>query len=331
MLVALLAVPLLIALYVWMQRRRQRYALRYASLSLVREAMAKGPGIRRHIPVALFLLALTAMIFGLARPVASVTVPKQEGTVILAIDVSGSMFATDLEPDRMEAAKAAARTFVKRQPKSVRIGVVSFTDNAFIVQAPTTDQDAVVAAINRLRPQRGTAVGRGLEASLAAIFETPDANDGVGSGGGRGTPTPTPTPTPVAKGEYAPAIIVLLTDGENNQGPEPVDVAEQASERGVRVYSVGIGSAEGSIVRIQGRATRTRLDEATLRRVSEITDGAYYNASSEEDLNAIYQNLGTQLALKKERTEVTAIATGVAVVFSLIGGALSLAWFNRLP
>jgi Ca-activated chloride channel family protein len=271
------------------------------------------------------------MIFGLARPVASVTVPKQEGTVILAIDVSGSMFATDLEPDRMEAAKAAARTFVKRQPKSVRIGVVSFTDNAFIVQAPTTDQDAVVAAINRLRPQRGTAVGRGLEASLAAIFETPDANDGVGSGGGRGTPTPTPTPTPVAKGEYAPAIIVLLTDGENNQGPEPVDVAEQASERGVRVYSVGIGSAEGSIVRIQGRATRTRLDEATLRRVSEITDGAYYNASSEEDLNAIYQNLGTQLALKKERTEVTAIATGVAVVFSLIGGALSLAWFNRLP
>src|SRR5581483_1792973 len=119
-----------------------------------REAMGKGPGIRRHIPVAFFLLSLTAMLIALARPVATVTVPKQEGTVILAIDVSGSMFATDLDPDRMEAAKEAARSFVKRQPKSVRLGVVSFTDNAFIVQAPTTDQDAVIAAINRLQPQR---------------------------------------------------------------------------------------------------------------------------------------------------------------------------------
>jgi Ca-activated chloride channel family protein len=330
MLLALVVVPVLIAIYIWLQRRRQKYVLRYASLSLMAEALGKGPGIRRHIPVALFLLSLTAMIVALARPVATVMVPKQEGTVILAIDVSGSMFATDLEPDRMEAAKAAARTFVNRQPRSVRIGVVSFTDNAFIVQAPTTDQDAVVAAINRLRPQRGTAVGRGLEASLAAIFETP----GLDVGNGRGsiaTPTPTPTPTPVAKGEYAPAIIVLLTDGENNQGPEPVEIAEQAALRGVRVYSVGIGSAEGSIVRIQGRATRTRLDEATLRRVSEITDGAYFNASSEEDLNAIYQNLGTQLSLRRERTEVTALATGVAVVLSIAGGALSLLWFNRLP
>lgn len=325
MLSFLLAVPLLVAVYIWAQRRRHRYALRYASLSLVREALGRGPGIRRHIPPALFLLSLTVMIIALARPVATVTVPKQEGTIILAIDVSGSMFATDMEPDRMEAAKAAARSFVKKQPKSVRIGVVSFTDNAFIVQAPTSDQEAVIAAINRLRPQRGTAIGRGLLASLEAIFETP------GGDAPSARLTPTPTPTPVPKGEYAPAIIVLLTDGENNQGPEPVEVAQQAAMRGVRVFTVGIGSPEGAIVRIQGRATRTRLDEATLRRVAEITDGAYFNASNEEDLRAVYDNLGSRLALRKERTEITAGVTGAAIVLSLIGGALSLLWFNRLP
>lgn len=325
MLSLLLLIPALIAAYIWAQKRRQRYAVRYASLSLVREALGRGPGIRRHIPPALFLLSLTAMLVALARPVATITVPKQEGTIILAMDVSGSMFATDLEPDRMEAAKEAARTFVKRQPRSVRIGVVSFTDNAFVVQAPTTDQDAVIAAINRLRPQRGTAIGRGLVASLEAIFETPGAD----------IPNtrliPTPTPTPVPKGTYAPAIIILLSDGENNQGPEPIEVAQQAAIRGVRVYTVGIGSPEGAIVRIQGRATRTRLDEATLRRIAEITDGSYYNASNQEDLRAIYENLGTSLTLKKERTEVTAGVTGLAVLLSLAGGALSLFWFNRLP
>ena len=157
---ALLVVPVLVGLYILVQRRRRRYALRYASLTLVRDALGKGPGLRRHIPAALFLLALTAMLIGLARPQSVVTLPSEEGTVILAIDVSGSMQADDVKPNRMEAAKAAAITFVDKQSAAARIGVVSFSDNAAIVQAPTDDKEAVKAAISRLRPQRGTAIGR---------------------------------------------------------------------------------------------------------------------------------------------------------------------------
>lgn len=322
----LLLIPLLILAYVWAQRRRSQYALRYASLSLVKEAIGKGPGIRRHIPPAIFLIALTAMIIGLARPQAVVVLPKREGTIILTIDVSGSMQADDLKPTRMEAAKDAARTFVQKQPQGVRIGVVSFTDNAFVVQAPTTDRDTVIAAINRLQPQRGTAIGRGLLASLDAIFETAGGDIPLNQ---RGTPAPTPTPLP--KGEYAPAIIVLLTDGESNVGPEPVDVAKDVAKRGVRVYTIGIGTPEGTILRIQGRAVRTRLDEASLKRVAELTDGDYYNATNEKDLVAIYDKLGAATVLRTEKTEITVFFTAAAVGLSLLAGVLSLLWFNRLP
>ncbi len=325
MLLLLLLVPLLILAYIWSQRRRTQYALRYASLSLVKEALGRGPGWRRHVPPALFLAGLSVMIFALARPQAVVTLPSQEGTIILTMDVSGSMIATDLQPNRMEAAKAAARTFIERQPESVRIGVVSFSDNAFVVQPPTTDHDAALNAINRLAPQRGTAIGRGIVASLDAIFETstgdiPNANV-----------TPQPTPTPMPKGQYAPAIVVLLTDGENNQGPRPEEVAQEAAARGVRVYTIGVGSKEGAIVRIRGESIRTRLDENTLKQVADITDANYYNASNEKDLQAIYKNLGTQLVLRTDKIEITALFTGLAVLFSLAGGILSLLWFNRLP
>ncbi len=324
----LLLIPLLLAAYVWAQRRRRKYAVRYASLSLIKEAIGRGPGIRRHIPPALFLIALAVMIVALARPEAVIVLPKQEGTVILTIDVSGSMLADDLQPNRMEAAKLAARTFVERQPQGVRIGVVSYSDNAAIVQAPTTDRDPVLGAINRLNPQRGTAIGRGLLTSLDAIFENTHLDVGP-------TPlarqTPLPTPTPLPRGEYAPAIIVLMTDGENNQGPEPVDVAKEAVQRGVRVYTVGVGSPEGTILRIQGRAVRTRLDETTLKRVAEMTDGVYYNAANENDLRAIYENLGTHTVMRTEKTEISAIFTGVAIIISLTAGLLSLLWFNRLP
>ena len=326
MLWLLLLVPLLVLAYVWAQRRRVKYAVRFASLSLVRDALGKGPGWRRHVPPALFLGALTLMLIGLARPQAVVILPKQEGTVILTIDVSGSMMADDLKPTRMEAAKDAARNFVQKQPNGVRMAVVSFTDNAFIVQAPTTDRDAVVAAINRLQPQRGTAIGRGILTSLDAIFETNNADLPPSA---RATALPSPTPLP--KGQYAPAIVVLLTDGESNVGPEPVDTAKEAQVRGVRIYTIGIGTAEGTILRIQGRAVRTRLDEAGLKRVAEITDGEYYNATNEQDLHRIYDNLGKTTVLSTEKTEVTYLFTGLAVAFALIAGALSLLWFNRMP
>ncbi len=332
MLWLLLLVPVLIAAYLWAQRRRQRYALRYASLSLVKEALGKGPGFRRHIPPILFLLGLAVMIVALARPEAVVRVPSEEGTIILTIDTSGSMAADDLNPSRMDAAKAAARAFVERQPKSVQIGVVSFSDDAFVVQAPTTDQEAVLAAIDRLYPQRGTAIGRGLLVSLDAIFETPDStNPATNALSAQADASPTPTPTPVPKGTFVPAIVVLLTDGENNVGPDPADVAQQASDRGVRVYTIGIGSKEGSVLHIQGRSIRTRLDEDLLKQVAETANGAYYNATNEGDLQKIYENLGTHLVLKTEKTEVTAGLTGIAAALSILGGALSLLWFNRLP
>jgi len=329
MLWLLLLVPLLLAAYIWSQRRRQRYALRYASLSLVREALGKGPGIRRHIPPALFLIALTVMIVGLARPAAVVILPKQEGTVVLVIDVSGSMQADDLQPSRMEAAKAAARSFVEKQPQGVRIGVVSFTDNAFIVQAPTTDREPVVAAINRLQPQRGTAVGRGLLSALDAIFE--QNLSGALDVGPNTRVTPAPTPTPLPRGAYAPAIVVLLTDGESNTGPDPVEIAKQAALRGVRVFTVGVGSAEGTVLRIQGRSVRTRLDEASLKKIADLTDGQYYNASNEGDLKTIYDNLGSRTVLRTEKTEITYLFTGAAIIVSLMAGMLSLLWFSRLP
>jgi len=331
-LLLVLVVPALIAGYVWAQRRRQKYALRYASLSLVREALGKGPGRKRHIPPALFLAALFFMALGTARPETVVVVPVQEGTVILALDVSGSMHAEDLRPNRMEAAKDAAKAFVIRQGADVKLGVVAFSGDAQVVQSPTKDKDLVVAAINRLRPQRATAIGRGILASLDAIFEDSEETPPSVIALRRLSGDPTgPTPPPIAKGSDRTATIVLLSDGQNNQFPAPQQVIEDAASRGIRVYTVGVGSADGTVVRIQGRSVRTRLDEATLKQIAEQTDGQYYNASNEHDLRAVYENLSTQLVFRQQHTEVTAILTAIAALLSIVAGALSLLWFNRIP
>jgi Ca-activated chloride channel family protein len=331
-LLLVLVVPALVAAYIWAQRRRQKYALRYASLSLVREALGKGPGRKRHIPPALFLLALLFMAIGTARPETVVVVPVQEGTVILALDVSGSMLAEDLKPNRMEAAKDAAKAFVARQGADVKLGVVAFSGDAQIVQTPTKDHDLVIAAINRLRPQRATAIGRGMLASLDAIFEDSEelAPSVIALRRLAGEPTG-PVPAKVPVGADRTATIVLLSDGQNNQFPAPQQVIEDAANRGIRIYTVGVGSADGTVVRIQGRSVRTRLDEATLKQIAEQTDGQYYNASNEKDLRAVYENLSTQLVFRQQRTEVTAILTAIAALFSMLAAALSLFWFNRIP
>lgn len=327
-----LVVPALIAAYIWAQRRRQKYALRYASLSLVREALGRGPGRKRHIPPALFLTALLFMAVGTARPEMVIVVPVQEGTVILALDVSGSMLAEDLQPNRMEAAKDAAKAFVARQGVDVKLGVVAFSGDAQIVQTPTKDKDLVIAAINRLRSQRATAIGRGMLASLDAIFEdSEEVAPSVIALKRLAGETTGPTPPPVPKGADRTATIVLLSDGQNNQFPAPQQVIEDAVNRGIRVYTVGVGSAEGTVVRIQGRSVRTRLDEATLKQIAEATGGQYYNASNEKDLHAVYENLSTQLVLRQQKTEITAIFTAIAAVLSMIAAALSLFWFNRIP
>jgi len=330
----LLLIPLLIIAYIIVQRRRQKYALRYASLSLVKEALGRGPGIRRHIPPILFLLGMAGMIVALARPVATIMLPSQQGTIVLTIDVSGSMQAQDMQPSRMEAAKAAARVFVEKQPPSVRIGVVSFSDNAAVVQAPTSDREAILSAINRLSPQRGTAIGRGLLTSVESIFEDPTARAAPTVGSRNDLlvpPAPTATPLPVPRGSFGAGVVVLLSDGESNVGPRPLDVVKQVADRGVRVYTVGVGSPQGTILNVQGRMIRVRLDEETMIKIAEETSGEYFKADTESDLKTVYENLSTRVVFRAEQTELTALFTGGAMVFVLLAGALSLLWFSRLP
>jgi Ca-activated chloride channel homolog len=324
-------IPVLIVVYILLQKRRQKYALRYASLSLVKEALGKGPQFRRHIPPILFLIGLAILITGMARPVAIVTLPSQQGTVILTIDTSGSMAATDLKPSRIEAAKASALLFVEKQAKNVRIGVVSFAGSAFVVQAPTIDRAAVIAAINRLQTTRNTAIGSGILTSLQAIFEEPGAK-----------PTTTPSDpldssadedenTGKRPEKFAAAAIILLSDGVSNTGPPPLDIIEQAVNQGVRIYTVGVGSVEGTILKVEGMSLRVKLDEEVLGRIARETGGEYFQAGTEQDLSKIYENLGTQLVFKAEQTEITAIFVAIAGVFLLLSAALSMLWFHRIP
>lgn len=328
MLLLLLLVPLFVWLYLRMQQRRRRFAASFGTLGLVQEAAGRKLGKRRHLPPAIFLAGLTILLLAMARPQTVVSLPRVEGTVILAFDVSGSMAADDLKPTRMEAAKAAAQEFVQHQPASVQIGIVAFSDGGFTVQAPTNDQEAILATINRLTPQRGTSLGQGILASLNTIAgdtEPPPLLDN------NQTPTPAVMPTPLPEGTYTSAVIVLLTDGENNEAPDPLAAAQAAADRGVRLYTVGIGSMAGTILHVEGFTVHTQLDEAMLQQIAQLTDGAYYNAENEEELHTIYENLDPQFVIKAEKMEVTSIFAGAGILVLLIGGTFSLLWFSRVP
>lgn len=330
MLLSLGVVPVLVLLYLRLQHRRKQIAARYGTLGIVQEAGRRPLAWRRHIPALLFLVGVTILLVSLARPQTIVSLPRLQGTIILAFDVSGSMAATDLEPSRMEAAKAAARDFVLRQPSTIEIGVVAFSESGFTVQLPSFEQETVLAAIQRLGPERGTSIARGIEASLHTIFVESKV-DPEADRYSNLTPTATPTPTPVPEGYYAPAVIVLLTDGENTAPPDPIEAALISRDRGVRVHTVGIGSAEGAVLEVEGFMVHTRLDEATLQTIADITDGTYYNAVTEEELRSIYENLDPELVIEPEPMEVTALFAGASVLLLLIGGATSLVWFSRFP
>lgn len=323
----LLLLPLL-ALYLQVQRRRRSLIARYGSLGLM-QASGRPAGWRRHLPPALFLLALGLLLFSLGRPQTTVSLPRAEGIVILTFDVSGSMAADDLKPTRMEAAKVAARAFVQRQPPTVQIGVVSFSDGGLAVQPPTTDQAQILAAINRLTPTRGTSLSNGILASLNAIA-TANGRQAPSLYTNR-TPVPTAVPTVVPKGTYTPAAIVLLTDGENTAPPGPAEAVAAAAERGVRIYPVGIGSPTGAPLKIEGFSVQTRLDEETLKQIAQRTDGTYYNAVSEDQLQRVYENLSLQFVIRPERTEVTALFAGAGLLLLLLGGTFSFLWLGRIP
>lgn len=328
MLFALLLIPLFVGLYVRLQRRRQQLATQYGGFGLIQSAAGQALGWRRHVPPGLFLLGLTLLLVAVARPEAVVNLPRIEGTVILAFDVSGSMAADDLEPTRMEAAKIAARSFIEHQPSTVQIGVVAFSDGGFMVQAPTNDPEPLLATIDRLTPERGTSLGHGILAALNTIAADADQAAPFDL---EATREPEVTPTPVPPGTFTPAVVVLLTDGENLDEPDPLQAAQAAADRGVRIHTVGIGSAEGATLEIEGFNVHTRLDEELLQHIAGITDGVYYNAENEDDLQAIYENLDPQLVIKPEKMEVTSVFAGISIVVLLIGGALSLLWFGRVP
>jgi len=321
MLVSLLCLPLFIGAYLYIQRRRQRVAASYGSFA-GGQIQTRKPGILRHIPPLLFLASLALLLIALARPQMTVNLPRIEGTVILVFDVSGSMAAEDLQPDRMTAAKVSASEFIQRQPPSVQIGVVAFSESGLSVQTPTNDKDAILASINRLEPQRGTSLGYGILTALNTIAADSEA---ILSGEN------TPTPTPVPQGSTGSAIIVMLTDGENTAPPDPFDAAYAAAERGVRIYTIGIGSPAGTTLHINGFTVHTQLDETALEQIAGLTGGEYYNAGSEEDFKDIYDNISPELVIKPEETEVTSIFTGASILILLIGGVLMLLWFGRLP
>jgi Ca-activated chloride channel homolog len=339
----LLAVPALVALYLVVIARRKKGAVRYANLELVKEALGPAQRLRRHIPPALFLLALTATLLAVARPTAVITLPSEQRTIILAIDVSLSMRATDVEPNRLVAAQEAAKGFIQQQPSDVRVGIVSFAGTALLVQSPTQNREDLLAAIDRLELQRHTAIGSGIIMSLATIF--PDAGIDLetmifGSGGARDTKRGMAIDqpkkggekefNPVPPGSYRSAAIVLLSDGRRTTGPDPLDAAKIAADRGVRVFTVGLGNAQGGMANFEGWSVYMRFDEETLRAIADVTRGEYFSASSAPELRKVYETLNAKFTMEKKQTEITALVTAVAALLAIVAAGLSLLWFNRL-
>ncbi len=334
MLWAMMAVPVLVLLYVLLVTRRKKTTLRYANLGLVKEALGGRSAWRRHVPPAIMLVALAALLFATSRPAALITLPSAQETIVLAMDVSGSMRAADVEPNRLVASQEAAKSFVADLPRSVKIAVVSFAGTAAVVQAPTLSRDDVNAAIDRFQLQRGTAIGSGIVLSLATIF--PDAGIDLSQiTGAREMPPgpndkPKPAFTPVPPGSFNSAAIILLTDGQRTTGPESLEAAKMAADRGVRIYTVGIGTKEGETIGFEGWSMRVRLDEETLKGIANLTHADYFYAGTAADLKKVYQGLSTRLVVERKETEITALLAALGAALVVVAAGLSVWWFGRV-
>jgi Ca-activated chloride channel homolog len=315
MLAGLLLIPLAALTYLSMQRRRRREAAAFANPALVPNLITARPGWRRHLPPALVLLALAVLVIALARPQRTVAAPQRAATVMMVTDISGSMNANDVEPDRLSAAVNAARRLTDELPEKFRLGLVTFADYAEVQAPPTTDRDPVRAALGRLRAEGGTAMATGLERALE-LARTPVPNEA-----GTGT-------------RRLPSALVLLSDGKDTQSSvSPVEVARQARQLKIPIFAIALGTPEGEVaVRDQFGAIRHILvppDTETLREIASTTGGRYFSAPDAARLESIYANLGTRLSSRPVEREVTAAFAGGAVVLLLVGGALSLSWFGR--
>ena len=340
----LLVLPMLVGAYIYVLRRKKKSAIRYASLLLIRDAIGPGARFRRHIPPLLFLLAMAVAILAAARPSAVVTLPSESLTLILAMDVSRSMLAADVQPNRISAAQAAAKAFISDMPKNVRVGIVSFAGTASVVQTPTENREDLLGAIDRFQLQRQTATGSGLILSLATLL--PDAGIDLESavydsafsrfGGGAAPLERTRKPGKSAKkdfkavppGSYTAGGIILLSDGRRTTGPDPIEAAKMAADRGVRVHTVGLGTKEGASIGFEGSSYYTILDEETLRAVAKITGGEYFNATSSAGLRQVYEQLSLQISLERRETEISALLSAAAALLVIGAALLSLLWFQ---
>lgn len=337
MLWSLLLVPLLVGVYLWLLRRKQRAAVPYAHLLLVKAAMDRG-GWRRHVPPVLFLLALTCMLVASARPFATLVLPNTQQTIILAMDVSGSMRATDVEPNRLVASQNAAKSFLADLPRQIKVGIVAFAGTAQVVQPPTLNREDLVAAIDRFQMQRATAIGSAIVVSLAEIFpkagiDLADMTYGRDKPRGRALDAPPSEKqphTPVPPGSYGSAAIILLTDGQRTTGVDTQEAAQMAADRGVRIYTVGMGTVEGETIGFEGWSMRVRLDEETLKAVASKTLGEYYYAGTADNLKQVYKTLGSRLTVEKKDTEISGLLAMVAALLSVLSAGLSLLWFQRI-
>ncbi|HEY4032224.1 MAG TPA: VWA domain-containing protein [Caulobacteraceae bacterium] len=358
MLWLLLLIPAAVGGYLWVLRRKQAAAARWANLAMVREAMGGKSSFRRHVPPLLLLASLTLMLLAAARPAAVLTLATHRATIMMVMDVSGSMRAADVAPNRITAAQAAAKAFVKGEPRNVRIGMVAFAGTALLVQPPTVSKEDLDAAIDRFELQRGTAVGSGILVALQSLFpdeqiDLPGFRSGFGFGGGYGStygggygggggsdrspldPSKPqggkkPPGPPVPAGSNPADLIIVMTDGQTNAGADPVEAARMAANHGVKVITVGFGSTDGDVVGFGGRFMRAQLDEEALKQIADMTKGQYFRATNSTELKKIYQGLNTQLIKETKETEVTALFSVAAAVLALLAAGLSMLWFSRI-
>ncbi|HZS65823.1 MAG TPA: VWA domain-containing protein [Burkholderiales bacterium] len=282
---------------------------------------------RRHLPPALYAAALAMAVLATARPTALITLPSASRTIILVIDVSLSMRASDVQPSRIAAAQAAAREFVRDPPGDVKIGIVSFAGTAALIQQPTRDRDELVAAIDRLQLDRHTAIGSGIIVALAALYPKEGIDVESFAPGARARRHDA---RPLAPGSNANAAIIMLTDGRRTIGPDPLEAARLAADHGVRVYTVGFGNAQGGPVAFEGYSIYMMFDEETLKAIAQLTNAEYFNATSGAELKKIYDSLTTKFALAREETELTAFFAAAAAALLILAAGLSAAWFSRI-
>jgi Ca-activated chloride channel family protein len=343
LLIGLLLVPALLGLYLLVQRRRQRYAVRFTNLDLLANIAPKRPGWRRHLPPAFYLVAVAALVLGLARPSMVVATPREDATVLLTIDVSGSMKATDVAPTRLEAARSAARSFIDQLPEGIRVGIVAFASRPVTLVSPTTDRNDLNAALDGLVAQDGTAMGDALMQVLDiaediqagdAAAATPDSSAAPAPGA---TPAPSTTPAPLDAPANEPIVAaILLSDGANSVGEaEPLDAAERAATLGVPIYTIALGTPDGQVTVEDdfGRPVTLEVppDTETLAQIAEITSATAFDAPTAEELSVVYDNLQSRIGYTEETQEVTAWFAGAALVLVVLGAGLSAVWFGRLP